>query len=581
MLYAILAILAALLVILHTGVLFKTFVHAKMGMAVSFFTGYILLQAILSWQSVFFAVNTTTLVVWLGLLILLSFLKLKPLQAIYGVWVRAINPKSWGFIAVLFLVFGYALTAEITLYDTGLYHTQAIKWIQEYAVVPGLGNIHGRFAFNSHFFIASALFTFELSRAGESILIYPLNAAIMLVFLVWIFKLVQKYAVKADKMKTIAYSIVLLFCFFLYPTWLNSPSPDIISAVLVLFALVFVWEVEKWQSQNLFVLATVIFTAIVIKLSSAFLILLLIPAFISLLKNTITEPFPLSNPDSYREERGLGGEVLKEPSPSPYKRAGRQLSYLFLLAILILTPFFIRNYYLSGYMVYPTTAIDIFNPDWKIPAEIVEAEKLHISTWAKVPRAADREVAALKMSEWLPVWWQRKSLPFKVLLAGSALSFISLFIFLKQKKIKELVLLSIVWANLLFWFNSAPDPRFVHGFLIFGFAVGQAAFLAFALSRMKNKVTYNPNWAVGAIAFVAMVSALTIRENPAAMLANQLVYPKPMASNPLAVYIKPFTHVVPQGNNRCYNADLPCLPEDGNSIVLRTSTIQSGFKTHD
>ena len=37
-------------------------------------------------------------------------------------------------------------------YDSGLYHLNAIRWTNEYPLVPGLGNLHGRLAFNSSFF---------------------------------------------------------------------------------------------------------------------------------------------------------------------------------------------------------------------------------------------------------------------------------------------------------------------------------------------------------------------------------------------------------------------------------------------
>ncbi|OCC28674.1 putative membrane protein [Leptospira interrogans serovar Canicola] len=42
-------------------------------------------------------------------------------------------------------------------YDSGLYHIQSIKWIQEYSVVPGLANLHGRFGFNPNIFTIFAL----------------------------------------------------------------------------------------------------------------------------------------------------------------------------------------------------------------------------------------------------------------------------------------------------------------------------------------------------------------------------------------------------------------------------------------
>ena len=40
--------------------------------------------------------------------------------------------------------------------DSGLYHLNAVRWAAEYPVVPGLGNLHGRLAFNNSFFLFSS-----------------------------------------------------------------------------------------------------------------------------------------------------------------------------------------------------------------------------------------------------------------------------------------------------------------------------------------------------------------------------------------------------------------------------------------
>jgi len=564
MLIAAVTLLFTLLLVYHTGLIVLIFSAIHSSFANVFFIGFIILQAMAAWASLFTALGNWALVTISIVLLIFTFWRLTYIKKHYFQLCKRliVKPMLLTFALAIAALFSYALAAEITLYDTGLYHTQAIKWIKEYAVVPGLGNLHGRFAFNSHFFISSALFTFELNRAGESILIYPLNASSMLVFLVWLVHLVQHSINQANVLKAITYSLMAVFCLMLYPSWLNSPSPDIISSILVMLAFIYMWEIKTWQLINLVFLTSIILTAIVIKLSSVFLGLLLIPAIISYLKHfsTGTPPSLLKRggPDSYRE--GVSSILA--------------VSSILLISILILTPFFIRNYYLSGYLVYPTTTINLFNPEWKIPPTIVEAEKLHIATWAKVPRVADEEVAVMQTSEWLPIWWQRKSIPFKILLLGNLLS-LAAFVFLKKK---EALLFGIVWLNLLFWFFTAPDPRFVHGFLIIGFTMGQGALLCFALSRMKNKFNFNPNWAVAMLTFMALVSALTIRENATTMLANQFIYPKPMASNTLALYNEPFPHAVPQGNNRCYNAQLPCFPEENTQLEMRALEIKSGFR---
>ncbi|MDE7232126.1 MAG: hypothetical protein K2N37_03525, partial [Lachnospiraceae bacterium] len=59
----------------------------------------------------------------------------------------------------LFLLFAYGTSRGMIHYDTGLYHAQSIRWIEEYGVVKGLGNLHCRLAYNSASFALSALYS--------------------------------------------------------------------------------------------------------------------------------------------------------------------------------------------------------------------------------------------------------------------------------------------------------------------------------------------------------------------------------------------------------------------------------------
>ena len=68
---------------------------------------------------------------------------------------------------ILFFVFAYGASTGIIHYDTGLYHAQSIRWIEEYGVVPGLGNLHTRLAYNSASFCLSALYSFAF-LGGQS-----------------------------------------------------------------------------------------------------------------------------------------------------------------------------------------------------------------------------------------------------------------------------------------------------------------------------------------------------------------------------------------------------------------------------
>ncbi|QNP52660.1 hypothetical protein H9L05_02570 [Hymenobacter qilianensis] len=76
-------------------------------------------------------------------------------------------------------VLGIRLLHQSTLapanFDSGLYHFQTLKWLNEYPTVPGLGNLHGRLAFNSSWFPLLSLFRYG-SPAGP---MYGLGAFCM------------------------------------------------------------------------------------------------------------------------------------------------------------------------------------------------------------------------------------------------------------------------------------------------------------------------------------------------------------------------------------------------------------------
>lgn len=69
------------------------------------------------------------------------------------------NKAVWLLYAGLTLLFAYGSSRGYMHYDTGLYHAQAIRWIEEYGVVPGLANLHSRFGYNSASFALSAFFS--------------------------------------------------------------------------------------------------------------------------------------------------------------------------------------------------------------------------------------------------------------------------------------------------------------------------------------------------------------------------------------------------------------------------------------
>ena len=181
---------------------------------------------------------------------------------------RGWRTHIWVFLGLLGL-FSVKAAAPIASYDSGLYHIQAIKWIESYAVVPGLANLHDRFGFNPIFFNLCAGFSFR-EWIGQPI--FPLNALIFTVFSAWVFSKIRAISHLSD---LFFWGLVGYFMSSYLFVLISSPSTDILAALLSFYILFRAWEVKKWAIYELFVFSILIGFAIMVKLSTAPLILIL------------------------------------------------------------------------------------------------------------------------------------------------------------------------------------------------------------------------------------------------------------------------------------------------------------------
>ena len=157
------------------------------------------------------------------------------------------------------------------------------------------------------------------------------------------------------------------------------------------------------------------------------------------------------------------------------------LTVLF-ISVITLAPFIARNIITSGYVIFPSTSIDIANVDWKYNPELTRNEKNYITAYAKNPGVVTKEEinAVNKMSpaEWLPGWWQRRSTADKIIMIFLLLSFSCVLLSVKKILISGFVtLLALVTllTGIIFWFVNAPDPRFGFGSIL-GF-IGVVSYL--------------------------------------------------------------------------------------------------------
>lgn len=340
-------------------------------------------------------------------------------------------------VAVVGIIVLIAASGKIGLYDTSLYHAQAIRWIEEYGVVYGLGNLHTRLAYNSSFLCLQALFSFRY-LIGKSL--HSMNG-----FVMW---LILSYAVCSMKFwqnrKICASDFTRLALISYYSGIVgaaSSPGTDSFAMGLTGYILckwITLLEDDEKRITPYAYLCVLGVYVISLKVSSIMIVfLIIVPAY----------------------------WLIAE------KKWKEIILYLG-LGILTIAPFLIRNVIISGYLLYPYPELDLFSFDWKIPASEAAYERTVIKAWAQGYRGDFPTNAPF--TEWFPLWRDN------ILLADSKMyiEFIAdivaipiSLIFgmvkgLQKKNWHFLHITCCLTIGILFWFFNAPTRRFGEIYLL-------------------------------------------------------------------------------------------------------------------
>ena len=389
------------------------------------------------------------------------------------------------------------------------------------------------------FFVVSGLFSI---RIGDT-LIFPLNGICFIILVIKSFLLFGKEIRNGVKWKAVFYSISLLISLlFLVPS-LNSPSADTICGIMILYLFILLLErggEEVYSDFSSIVLINMlVFSCVAFKLSSAFIVITL---------------FSLLNRKFFK--RGL---------------------LILVTGIVVIVPFIVRNYYLSGYLAYPFPAIDIFNVDWKIPFENVQSMKLEIEGWAKISTIPYPEVVKMGISDWIGPWFNSLDFFDKLILVGNALSIIMFFIMLLKRDSFLAKVQLIIIVNLIFWLFMAPDVRFAYGFLFIGFSLTVAYIIKLLedISFVALLKLFKP-----ALLCVLLLVAGRRIMAPVDTLRHPSywILPAPFGSVETEVYATNFEYRVPVERGGCLNTKIPCVPFPFDNVMMRGSEIKDGFK---
>jgi hypothetical protein len=455
-----------------------------------------------------------------------------------------------------FILILFAAQLHPTVSDTGLYHAQNIKWITNFKIVPGLGNLHGRFAFDNQSFLLEALFSLSFLRLQY---FHLLNSYLMLILSVTLIMLICK-TIGLNHTRSILYAGLLLLLQVFYIKSESSPTPDIFMAVGIWFIFITYFERIPVKGYNKLYWIVIIFTTfflITVKLS-ALPVALIFVLFLLESKNALF----------------------------------KKLLLVSILGVVVMLPYFVRNYILSGYLIYPYSIINLFNPDWKIPVAYVNEIKSVISTHAQAGDWQQR-----LFSEWFPIWYSRLSAGFKILSVYILISPLLIgIIILFSRNIRnifrrELMVLAICLVAIILWFFSAPNYRFIYPFLFVYLLITCMILLQLLSEKLRDlqffiigkKIFCRNLISIFFYALLIISPSWYILKFNYLEIKHSIVFPVDYEKVTInKIQQNDFQLNIPADGNYCWNSEIPCsiFQKDIGitNIELRGEKLEDGFR---
>ncbi|MET0636180.1 MAG: hypothetical protein ABWZ25_09150 [Chitinophagaceae bacterium] len=542
--------LAILFFCISAGFLFYRVLPGEQGwqrpLVMLFFTGLVIYSSIAQVIALFFPVNfIVQLLLILITLLLLALNRKSFIPFLRSVYSSALRMRPLYLIAITscWILVLVICAGPIINDDTDCYHIPMVKWISEYGTVPGLANLHSRYGFNSSWFMSISVLTPQ-GLIGQ--FYTSLNSLISFVFTAY---LISKLA---NPRFALSAAVVLVLSLASWPVIrgnATSAGYDLITAFMVIVLLMESLRLVVEKSGRHFTTE-----------------LLLWPVFLFSIRIV---NFPLL--------------ILSAASVYLLWRANRkQLMILAACSLLIIIPFLIRNLILSGYLFFPSMAVDLFAVDWKADPDRTKRLVDFIRYFNRVnTRYQETEVTAgLSYSQWIPLWFRYMfnydKLIFFPAVAGIFVALAGLRKTFFSGSLVYRLFIATFLLQLLLWFFVAPDPRFALG-----------PILSFCFLLVFIPITIPVSWTRLLVIPVALCclslaaySVFARRDSISRIIVHPLPLPVPGAQPILIGNIPVYLPARFQDNFnlRCYGTELPCLYEIYPGLEMRGPSIKNGFR---
>ncbi len=473
-------------------------------------------------------------------------------------YLRKIFSGKKAVIFVMIILAGAFFTSRGTFHtDTGIYHAQAIRLLEEYGIIKGLGNLQLHYAYNSSYLPLCALFSMSFMLPYA---LHTMTGFFMVLYCCFAVEGLSGYKAHISHAGDFARAALLVYA-LTNLTGLQSPATDYGTMFMTLYIMC-CWisytrerAADKADRSDLAMygyLSVLSIFVVSMKLSAALNVLLAVFPFAVLVK----------------------------------KKMWKELTSFLIIGFLSFLPFLVRNVIISGWLFYPVDAIDLFNVVWKIPSEYMKVDSAQIKVWGRCLYDITRVDEGV--GSWLPIWWESKEHYEEMLIYSQFIGlFLLAFLFvlrIREKKFRPAaaVFYATILGNIAMWFFTAPFIRYGLAFLLL-LPLCTVGDLAEYMKEKKSIILIGLSCII-AVNFCSWIdnyfmdSLVFVKHN---LTAGYYVNPIPFEEAQMSEYDMDGATVYiagPYEKNSYYTCPSTCYDFMAERTELIGSTIKEGFK---
>ncbi len=454
-------------------------------------------------------------------------------------------------ISVHLALLGYVawpVSGQHTLgaYDTNLYHLQQVRWMREQGTPLGLANLHIRMGVQSTYLVIAALFEQGVLVARSAWfmpILFPCLGSW------WCFATILRLLRAGTKTPLLFYCMVVQLV--LFPHLLQISPRLYHDDVVGIMQIIIVGECLRLLELD------VSNRPLIVRVKS---LLLILTVFCLTIK--------LSSAATVLAVLFLGAVTHIRILPTRTS---------FVIVGCLLAAFLIRNFMLSGWVLFPAPVASI-PVSWAVPTgyaassnhnssmQTVVGHYETIRAWARMPGPNYWLATTEGLSAWWSAWFSRfcKSSECRLLIYSYLMLITALCLIRSRRDLTYVSLVIILgFLPIGYWFLSAPDLRFgtFSFWILWGLIVGVLA--------TRLNLPARPSFALILLWFAYSYSAAF---KPVG-LPNLIKSPQAQSLNVRTKVTKQGVVInVPAtaGDDRCGNAPVPCTPYFQDHLAVKT-----------